>query len=568
MRPLGDLIKSQPLPKTMWPASAAAAYRLFYQGLAYHGGRRLVTGSAFIPEGEAPEGGWPVVAFAHGTTGLGDAAAPSRAGLSKPEKAHVDGWLKAGYAVAATDYEGLATPGPHPYFNGEAVADDVIDAVRATHQLGHPVSPKWLVSGFSQGGHAAMFTALIATGYAPELDFRGTAAFGPPVSLHQMFDHVTTTGNQPVAPITPIVLAGLRVCNPDFDPRDFLTPRGLQLLEQAERASLLDMLRATVGVDNDGAGITNAAKRPEVAAVVSKVDVPVVRFDRPVFVTAGENDEYIPAAFVEPFVTALREAGTDAGYQVCGGANHVQILADGLAPAIAWAANVMRHSPARSTAKGRFSLLDASGDGYLARDDYQAYALRLVTAMGEPPGSPKAKAVREGYLRLWQAISQADTDRDRRVSEAEFLAWTGQTADFAADIAPLARAVIALASSAGEYPPTAATPGSGSATGSAAAAGSAATPRSAGVTGSVATPGSAAVAGTQAAQGPGPATLSSADVMRLLGAGRIPVAEAMKIVSALDTDGSGEITVDEIVANIHGFCKGENDTGYWLFGSF
>ena len=59
--------------------------------------------------------------------------------------------------MAVTDYEGLSTPGPHPYLNGEAVADDVVDAVRASRQLGVPTTGRWVVAGFSQGGHAALF---------------------------------------------------------------------------------------------------------------------------------------------------------------------------------------------------------------------------------------------------------------------------------------------------------------------------------------------------------------------------------------------------------------------------
>ncbi|HEY1178418.1 MAG TPA: lipase family protein, partial [Phytomonospora sp.] len=177
----GTLLRDRPLPRELWPDAAGAAHRVAYQGLGYDGGGRLVTGSVFVPAGRAPEGGWPVIGFAHGTTGLSDAAAPSRAGLPRLERAHVSAWLAGGYAVAATDYEGLATPGPHPYFNGEAVADDVIDAVRAAHQLGHRLSRDWLAVGFSQGGHAALFCAHIATGYAPELDFKGTVALAPAV---------------------------------------------------------------------------------------------------------------------------------------------------------------------------------------------------------------------------------------------------------------------------------------------------------------------------------------------------------------------------------------------------
>ena len=37
----------------------------------------VVSGSVFAPVGPAPEGGWPVVALAHGTTGIQEPCAPS-----------------------------------------------------------------------------------------------------------------------------------------------------------------------------------------------------------------------------------------------------------------------------------------------------------------------------------------------------------------------------------------------------------------------------------------------------------------------------------------------------------
>lgn len=82
--------------------------------IEYDGTGRTIGGSVFVPVGEPPSGGWPMVGYAHGTCGLADATAPSRAGLSKLERQHVAAWLAAGRAVAATDYEGLAIPGPHP----------------------------------------------------------------------------------------------------------------------------------------------------------------------------------------------------------------------------------------------------------------------------------------------------------------------------------------------------------------------------------------------------------------------------------------------------------------------
>ena len=37
-----------------------------------------VSGSVAVPKGKAPKGGWPVITWAHGTTGLADSCAPSR----------------------------------------------------------------------------------------------------------------------------------------------------------------------------------------------------------------------------------------------------------------------------------------------------------------------------------------------------------------------------------------------------------------------------------------------------------------------------------------------------------
>jgi len=76
------------------------------------------------------------LAWAHGTTGIEDSCAPSRSGTSG------GGWdgfleeiMREGYVVVATDYEGLGTPGPHPWLVGESEARSVLDIVRAAQQV-------------------------------------------------------------------------------------------------------------------------------------------------------------------------------------------------------------------------------------------------------------------------------------------------------------------------------------------------------------------------------------------------------------------------------------------------
>ncbi|QQQ74266.1 EF-hand domain-containing protein [Saccharothrix sp. 6-C] len=442
----GALIRADPLARRFHPDHAEAAYRVFYQGVGHDGRGRLVTGSVFIPEGAPPADGWPVVSYAHGTTGLADRTAPSRTGLLRLERAHIATWLRAGYSVTATDYEGLATPGPHPYLNGEAVADDVIDIVRAARRLDHPLDRRWLVAGFSQGGHAALFTALVATGYAPELDFLGTVALAPPVHLARVIATRTSDASGAVCAFVPIVLAGMRTRHPGFA-AGFLTERGAGLVDLAERVSLVEMFRATRAVTNGETGLTDLTRHVDVARVLDECRVPVTRLDRPVFLAAAGLDEIVPPAVVHDFADDLATAGSAVHLTTYPDADHGTILAAAHPDATDWATAVTGHTHAPPAPAARFDLLDATGDGYLRRDDYEVFALRLVQSFGHPPRSAAAMAVRLGYRGLWRALAaESDTDDDGRVGKAEFLAWAARATHTAFDrtLGPLAAAVLAL----------------------------------------------------------------------------------------------------------------------------
>ena len=76
-------------------------------------------------------------------------------------------WVKRGWAVVKTDYEGLGTPGPHPYLAGASAARGTIDIVTAARHLHPGIGRRWAVMGHYQGGHAALFTASLAPARAP-----------------------------------------------------------------------------------------------------------------------------------------------------------------------------------------------------------------------------------------------------------------------------------------------------------------------------------------------------------------------------------------------------------------
>jgi pimeloyl-ACP methyl ester carboxylesterase len=91
----------------------------------------------------------------------------------------LDDYVRRGYAVVQTDYEGVGTPGVHPFLVGVAEARDVVDIVRAARQLDARIGARYVVMGHSQGGQSALFAAAEGPAWAPELTLMGTVAFAP-----------------------------------------------------------------------------------------------------------------------------------------------------------------------------------------------------------------------------------------------------------------------------------------------------------------------------------------------------------------------------------------------------
>jgi acetyl esterase/lipase len=95
------------------------------------------------------------------------------------------GPLERGWVIALTDYEGLGTPGPHPYLVGESEGRAVLDSVLAAHELdlGLELSDRYAVWGHSQGGHAALFAGQLAPEQLPEHELVGVVALAPATRL-------------------------------------------------------------------------------------------------------------------------------------------------------------------------------------------------------------------------------------------------------------------------------------------------------------------------------------------------------------------------------------------------
>ena len=182
----GSVVWSRSIRGTVKLPSSARSTLVLYRSRALDGTAITVSGTIDVPRGKAPKGGWPIVSCAHGTTGIADVCAPSRDSATSPAHGYIayanpvlDSWIKRGYAVARTDYQGLGTPGTHAYLVGHSEARGVLDIVRAARRLDPSIGRRLAIAGHSQGGQSALFAAADAPAWTPELNLRGVAAYAP-----------------------------------------------------------------------------------------------------------------------------------------------------------------------------------------------------------------------------------------------------------------------------------------------------------------------------------------------------------------------------------------------------
>lgn len=293
----GTIMETTDLDRSAWIPGAANGIRVTYWTVGPLAQPALSTGAVFLPPGEPPPDGWPVVSWAHGTVGLADRCSPTVTGkIGGPYLGH---WLAQGYAIVATDYVGLGTPGVHPYLDGATEAHSVVDMVRAARAVEPRLSPRWVVLGQSQGGQAAMVTASLATRYAPELDYRGGVATGAPSNLENLapllrpgFPQLPLTGT---TVFISYILAGLRVTRPDLDIDSYLTDVGRAAVGAAESECYEEMAPQLQNVSVGDLVVRPADDPALLAALRDMLGVPTAGYDRPVFLGQGLTDEMVPA---------------------------------------------------------------------------------------------------------------------------------------------------------------------------------------------------------------------------------------------------------------------------------
>ncbi len=350
----GRLLETQPLASDYGLEEAGQALAIRYgstDGVA-GSGAIAVTGALFLPKGTPPKGGWPLVAWAHGTVGIGDDCAPSRNPRSLRDRTYLNHWLDEGYAVVATDYQGLGTPGPHPYLNSRAAAYSTLDAVRAVQGGGFGLSGKVLIVGQSQGAGAAFATAGYAPDYAPDVDVRGTIATGIP-----NLSPAATTASDPgdadkvdriIAYLLYIASAAQQI-DPTYDPAAVLTNRAMPAFAKAADTCVVDMFGTVVDAGLTRANTFKGDFWRYYAPVLAHAGYPTLKIATPVFIGTGTEDIDTPAPMQKALVASACAAGSTIEAHIYPGLDHSATLNRSFADSRIFARQAIAGEPVAAT---------------------------------------------------------------------------------------------------------------------------------------------------------------------------------------------------------------------------
>lgn len=331
----GTLLTARPLAGAAALPSAASTRAISYVSEAPDGAASVVSGTVSVPRGEPPAAGWPVISWAHGTTGYAPVCAPSLDFDTGPAHGYLsvvqpslDHWVAAGYAVVQTDYQGLGGPGPAPYINGTSEAANVVDIVRAARQLDESLGTTWAAIGHSQGGQAALFTAASAADRAPELDLTAAVAIAPGSGFTGVVGDAAAL-DPALQPFLPLVMLGAAAADPGIVPEHLVGEQFRPFLDAA-RTQCLDQLRTLPAVPAD-AVLAPDADTGRLTDYLARQDPATVRPQVPVLIAQGSADVTVTPQLTDALVDSYCADGITVDYRSYPGADHRRSIAASLA---------------------------------------------------------------------------------------------------------------------------------------------------------------------------------------------------------------------------------------------
>ncbi|QWF77703.1 lipase family protein [Amycolatopsis sp. CA-230715] len=340
----GTPLRAEPFTRWQLPAGASGT-RLVYDSRSAQGKPVAASAAVLTPAGPPPPGGWPVVAWAHGTSGVAARCAPSlMKDLYYPDV--IPEWLNRGYAVVAADYSGLGAGNGHEYLTLTANAADVRYAVAAARRAVPGLGERWVAVGHSQGGQTAWGVARQEAA-APTGGFLGAVALAPVTPYDQLQSTVADHKGQ--GQYLAYVASSIALQYPGFRPADMLTEAGMRDYDRYLHDGCWSYGRA-IGGDGTPRRLLRPGW-PERAAVkefLARNRYTSEPLAGPLFVAAGTADEDVAAPTVEAVAAEQCGRHTPVSYHRYPG-DHSGIVSESMADQARWVHDRFAGAPAPST---------------------------------------------------------------------------------------------------------------------------------------------------------------------------------------------------------------------------
>jgi len=315
----GALLRQEAFDGYALPPGARAV-RILYHSLDASGRAVATSAVVLIPAGSPPAGGWPIIAWAHGTSGVARQCAPS---LMKDVYYGEEGlfpMLRAGYAVVATDYHGLGTEGAHQYVNKLAQGYDLIFSIPAARSAAKALGARWVVDGHSQGGEAAWSVAELER-LRHDPGYLGAVAVAPASKLDAVLTQMPRT--QAASFYMDFLAWAIWARTPSFQPSDMLTGAALDRYADLTSKGCFYYAYASFLGDTAPAMLKPGwAEKPGVTRFFYESRIGREPIAGPLLVIAGEAYQTVPIVAVRAVVHEACKRGIALEFRAYPGLDH------------------------------------------------------------------------------------------------------------------------------------------------------------------------------------------------------------------------------------------------------
>ena len=323
----GALLRSESLKDVVLPAGMRG-WRILFATTVDDRTPATAVATVFAPT-DPPAGPRPVIAWEHATTGLLQKCMPSLLSASTKGILWRDRIVMAGWVVVATDYSFAEKGGPHPYLIGEGEARAVLDSVRAARQMPElKVDKRMVVWGYSQGGHAALWTGIVGPRYAPDLEILGVAAIAPAANIKKILAMNVEVDKR----FGPYLALAYSRFYPDITFNQALRPEALDAAREIVNLcgfippKDLERIEALVATFDGPALATSSNKALQARLEQNTADGLITA---PVLIAQGLSDSVVPSSATDAYVEERCSAGQRLEYWTFARRDHFTIVQPG-----------------------------------------------------------------------------------------------------------------------------------------------------------------------------------------------------------------------------------------------